>query len=259
MVWPDRGGAAAPPAVPGKPTAASFGPVGALTPYGETGTVYLTAGTHQGFDFGTSEVIASEPGVTVVNCKANAFTTYYGAFWLENTISYGIYVDSYYAAIDGVTLKNNRVIGGAGDGMDIFSGDGKVISNVLIDGYYAAGFDYASDPTSHGDGIQIRGATGLTLRNATIDMGPWQTFDGYAPKNAAVYIENVNSLTDVLIEDVWLNGGGYTFYAAEGTSNCRANRMRVDGTDYGYAPYSITGAGGGWTFTDCTRPDGNPL
>lgn len=243
-----------------KPTAESFGTSGTLTSYGGSGNLYLTAGTYENYDFGSRTVIADSEGVTIRNCKGGSFGSYYGNFWLEDTESYGVFVDAYYRNIDDVTIKGCKVIGTDGDGLDIFSSDSGLITNVLIDGFYAAGFDFSSNHEAHGDGIQIRGIDGCTIRNATVDMGPWQEFsDGYKPKNAALYFEVVQRLEGIVIEDVWLNGGGYTFYTAPGSS-CSATRMHVDGNDYGYGPILIEGGRpGGWTLTDCTGPDGNPL
>ena len=207
----------------GMPGPNDFGPTGALTS-GPGGTVYITTpGVYQNMNW-PGDVIADVAGVTIKNSRASAFVSYYGNYTLQDCEAGYIGVDAYYRDIDNVKILRNKVNGSDGDGVNIFSSDGNVISNVEIGGLYAAGFDYAGNPSAHGDGIQIRGVTGLNLHDVMIDMGPWQQVGGSFPKNAALYIENVNEVRNVTITDVWLNGGGYTFYTCPAITSS-ATRM----------------------------------
>lgn len=71
---------------------------------------------------------------------------------------------------------------------------------------------------SHYDGIQVRGADGLTFRRIVVDLGP------YKPQyNAALFIENANGGNrHVTVEDSHFAGGGYTFYSF--ATDVRVNR-----------------------------------
>ena len=103
------------------------------------------------------------------------------------------------------------------------------------------GFDFSANPTAHGDGCQVRGIAGLQIINTVYDMGPWQRIlsggTNYAPKNAAIYFEAANGgPRNVLIDTLWINGGGYSFYhAAMNGVNVTLKNARV-GRDYGYGP-----------------------
>lgn len=233
--------------VQGRPTEGDVGTTGTLTKK-PGGT--LAAGTYTDTEF-TGEVKIYDPGVTLRNVKAPSITFYGpGGYTLDRVEAGGIYVDAYYNAIDGVTMTGVRVKATDGDGIDIFSNH--KISNVVIDGLIADGFTFPTGSGDHGDGIQVRGVTNLTLRNAIIDMGPWQP-----QKNAALYLEDVGGINNVLVQDVTLAGGGYTFYSASANASTLRN---VDIPRAGnWGAVAITGDGTGWTFTNVTGPNGQPL
>lgn len=231
-----------------RPSESDVGTTGTLT---KMAGGSLDAGTYTNIEF-TSDVRLDAPNVTLRNVKAPSIVMYgTGGYTLDRVEAPGgIYVDAYYNAIDGVTMTGVRVRATDGDGIDIFSNH--PISNVTIDTAIIDGFTFPSGSTDHGDGIQIRGVTNLTLRNAIIDMGPYQP-----QKNAALYIEDVGGINNVQVQDVTLAGGGYTFYAASANGSKLVN---VDIPRAGnWGPVEITGAGTGWTFQNVTGPDGAPL
>lgn len=231
------------------PTEATVGATGTLTKRaGDT----LSAGTYENIEF-TGEIKIYDRGVTLRNVKAPSIVMYGpGGYTLDRVTAGGIYVDAYYNDIDGVTMTGIRVKATDGDGIDIFSNH--KISNVTIDGLIADGFTFPSGSGDHGDGIQVRGCTNLTIRNAIIDMGPYQP-----QKNAALYMEDVaDGLRNVTVENVRLAGGGYTFYVATASSPSVVRDVQITASGE-WGPVQITGTKANWTFDNVTGPNGKPL
>jgi hypothetical protein len=250
-----------PPGTPSgiKPTRANTGlPSGAsLTPYGGSTTRNEDNLTFDGVDFtasgSTNTVNFYGANVTVRNCKAK-YLQYFGSgpFLVETTDMIGgkVHVDCYYNSIDSVTVRKVYTNTQTSDGMDFFSNTGKDLTNVTVEDCLVEGFDFTTNPSAHGDGVQVRGVTGMRITNCVFDMGTWQSInDGtttWHPKNAAIYMEEpYQGLHDVVVDGCWLNGGGYTFYVNVGTElyvkNCRIGR------DYGYGPAAFNDGGVGWT------------
>ncbi|QIM20525.1 hypothetical protein G7075_04220 [Phycicoccus sp. HDW14] len=233
------------------PTEASVGTTGSLTKRAG-GT--LPAGTYTNVEF-TSAVRLDAAGVTLRNVKAPAVTMYgTGRYVLDRVDTGGVFVDSYYNAIDGVTMTGVRVRGSDGDGVDIFSNTRFQISNVVIDGLIADGFTFPSGSDAHGDGIQVRGVTNLALRNAIVDMGPWQP-----QKNAALYLEDVGQgIRSVTVDNVRLAGGGYTFYTAPARAASTLRNVSIFRSG-NWGPVLVEGNKADWTFTNVTGPAGQQL
>lgn len=235
----------------GLPTEATVGTTGTLTK--RTGGS-LPPGTYTNTEF-TSAVRLDDPGVTLRNVKAPAVTMYgTGRYILDRVDTGGIYVDSYYNAIDGVTMTGIRVRGSDGDGIDVFSNSRFQISNVTIDGLIADGFTFPSGSDAHGDGLQVRGVTTMSVKNAIIDMGPWQP-----QKNAAFYLEDVGQgIRNVTVQNVRLAGGGYTFYTAPAAAASSLRDVSIS-TNGHWGPVLVEGNKAGWTFTNVTDQGGRQL
>jgi hypothetical protein len=218
-----------PPGDGGRPTAANTGPSGTLSPYAGPSTI-----------------------------------TQDGAIY-ENFTSSGIKIDA-----DNVTLRNFRITGTSWYGVDIEAGhsgilieDGE-ITGTMSAGVHGVGFtarrlhihDTDSDamkPQGRGgptliescfierlgwdstkpDGIQIDQPTdGVTFRYNNI----WMPIPGSSSWPGSPYASNAaaihgNTLSNIVYESNWLNGGQFTVYCSVGGISVRNNRF---GRDYNY-------------------------
>lgn len=126
----------------------------------------------------------------------------------------------------GFVARRLEVFGLEGsDGIHITSDTGRV-TDALIEDSWIHSPQVTAD--SHYDGIQVRGVDGLTIRGSYIDLGP------YRPQyTAAVFVEDANGgNTRVLIEDSWINGGGYTVSLA-GTDVVLRNNVFGPDAEFG--------------------------
>lgn len=205
----DSGSASpAPPAPPASraPTGPHAGPFGvtdaaALTPRGDgtiredgvviedatiSGTLILTGNDQRVRNVRVEgALVVRGTGVTVEDSDVGAFVVSGGK--------------------DVVATRLN-VFGQTGsDGIHVTSDTGRV-QNVLIEDSWV--HTPRVTPTSHYDGIQVRGVDGLTLRGNTFDLGPFKP-----QYNASIFLENANGgNTNVTIEGNHLDGGGYAVY-----------------------------------------------
>ncbi|MBO1751988.1 right-handed parallel beta-helix repeat-containing protein [Actinotalea sp. BY-33] len=105
-----------------------------------------------------------------------------------------------------VTVRSTEVFGLEGeDGIHLTSDRGRVADIVIEDSWIHSP---KVTESSHYDGIQVRGVDRLTFRGNAVELGP------HTPElNAAVFLEQANGDNfDVVIEDNWLDGGGFPLY-----------------------------------------------
>ena len=236
-----------------RPTEADVGPQGDLQPWTGSLTLSTDGQVIEGVDFrGPLRVEAA--GVTLRNCRwTGAVWLGSGGYLLERCETTGNNnFNAAYRDMRGVTINRHRARIQASDGFDFFSTAKGHIYDVEIDGLLLDGMNFDPASNAHGDGIQLRGVTGFTLRNFVIDIGPAQP-----QKNAAFYAENVEGgLHNLLLEDGDLIGGGpygHTLYTAL-VDNGVANRVAIKS-----GGFVSTAKPSGWTFTDVTGPNGAPI
>lgn len=106
----------------------------------------------------------------------------------------------------GFVARRLEVFGLSGsDGIHITSDRGRVTDLLIEDSWIHSP---QLTPESHYDGIQVRGVDGLTVRGSHIDLGAYQP-----QYTSAVFLEDANGgNTRVLLENNWINGGGYAIH-----------------------------------------------
>ncbi|WP_250443506.1 hypothetical protein [Actinotalea sp. C106] len=112
-------------------------------------------------------------------------------------------------SLSGTTDFHGRgieIFGATGrDGVHITSDSGRASDVVLEDVWVHSP---KVTPTSHYDGIQVRGVDNLVMRRLHIDLGPREP-----QHNAALYLQDAQGGNqDVLVEDSTFLGGGYVMY-----------------------------------------------
>lgn len=253
-----------------KPTAATTGvPAGTtLTTWTGSNTISTSNIVIQDTLFtGQGSIKFTGANVTIQRCRNASGGFIYqgpGPFTIEDSETNGasIGIDAYYRDITTVRITRVHRVSGGSDGIYISNSSVNPykVYDVVVQDCLMEGFDFTNNPTAHGDGIQIRGIEGLQILNTVFDMGPWQVipYNGtnYNPKNSAIYMENVNGgCHNILIDTVWLNGGGYTFYVNPNITGNTARHIRM-GRDYGYGPIN-SAAIGVWTMSDNLWEDNN--
>ena len=126
----------------------------------------------------------------------------------------------------GVRISGVDVFGALGkDGMHITSDSGRV-SDVVVEDTWIHG--PTPLPTSHYDGIQVRGVDRLTLRRVAVDLG------AFAPQhNAALFLEGANGGNHgVTVESSSLRGGGYALYTF--ADDVRVRGSVIGGGNWGH-------------------------
>ena len=149
---------------------------------------------------------------------------------------------------NGLTIDNVD-ISGTHDGVTV-GADNITISNTCI-------HDLALTPNSHNDGVEIYGGSNITIRNSEIKNPHGQT--------SAINITNDGGpISNVLIENVRLSGGGYTIYvrgdgaSGAAVSNIRFRNVVIDSSGY-YGPVSYQGAPGAIVEWDVKYANGAPV
>jgi hypothetical protein len=237
-----------------RPTAATTGYSGELTPW--TGSTTFTANnqTISNIDFG-GFIKVTGSNLVLNNCHFSGMVFYGpGPIRVKNcTSDGGINSDAWYRNINGVTYDHVHVIAAAHDGIDVFSSNGHIVSNVNLVDTLIDGMNFPSFSTSHGDGLQVRGVNGLTVQRVVINDGPYQSQD-----NSAIYFENVNGGdSNMHLTDLDLYGGGYTFYTnAVSASDATNVAIRAAGH---WGTYHSNATPSGWSFTNVTGPSGQLL
>jgi len=149
-----------------------------------------------------------------------------------------------------VRVSRVEITGAAGsDGIHVTSDSGRAGGVLLEDTWVHNPLVTA---TSHYDGLQVRGVDGLTLRRVAIDLGP------HNPQhNAALFLENANGGNrTVVVEDSWILGGGYAFYAF--ATDVAVRRTTFGGARWGNL-YPQSEASAIVEFADNRDPNGTVL
>jgi len=124
-------------------------------------------------------------------------------------------------------------------------------SNVVIEGNYI--HDLARSTGSHNDALQTLGGADDIIRNNTLQSFRADTHD---PMNAAIQTGRLKrSLTNVLVEHNYMDGGNYTVNAGSPPTKGTVIegyvfRNNVFGRDYRYGPVRAVGEG---TVFDATN------
>lgn len=93
------------------------------------------------------------------------------------------------------------------DSFHITSDGGTYITNVTIKHSYISRPGFNPGSLSHWDGVQIRGASDVTIFCNDFDVGPWQD-----PYNVLIYLEPANGNNGrVVVDNNWLNGSNFAF------------------------------------------------
>lgn len=131
----------------------------------------------------------------------------------------------------------------------------KLGSNSLFEHVYVHDLD-SPNSKPHADALQAEGpATNSIIRNSTLDStGPLNN------GNAAIILKSdFGSISSILIENNYLNGGNFTIYSRNGGKGNPSGvvvQNNVLGPDYTYGRLSVDGS---ITFTGNTLLDGTPL
>jgi hypothetical protein len=240
-----------------RPTAATTGHTGTLTPWGQSLTFTANNQTISNVDFGGSVTLTGS-NITLDNCQ---FTTLIffgpGPLTIKNcdATSGGVHVDSYYRDVTGVTIDHVHMYLEDADGIDLFSNTttGGLIRDVTIVDTLVDGQTFPSSSTAHGDGLQVRGIDGLTVLRTVFDM---YTVGGVqSQKNAAIYFEDVyGGDRNMHFTNVDLIGGdpyNHTFYTNVVYDSTATNVAIKRG---GYVTRATPS---GWVFTNVTGPSGS--
>jgi len=131
------------------------------------------------------------------------------------------------------TARRLNVHDGTGDGF-------KAMGNVTIESSYV--HHLGTSPSSHADGVQASGGSGLTIRNNNFDMP--KGLAGYTNSCAIFVAPDFGPISNVLIEGNWLNGGDYTVHIDATNAVVRDNLF---GRDYEYGPKAMYGT---YTWTN---------
>ena len=108
----------------------------------------------------------------------------------------------------------------------------KAHAGVLVEDSYFTG-TYKSEG-SHNDVVQIRGGSGYQFRNSTF-IGPWKQ-----STSAFIIQAKHNDLDDLVIENNYISGGGYSIYTNESNGYSMTNvfvtdnRFELDSWQYGW-------------------------
>ena len=168
----------------------------------------------------------------------------------------GLYVISIAKGTTGTVIEDTRIIG-EGDGVSAaVNGYGdytmrrvhvsggsdniKAHGGVLVEDSYATGI-YKS-PGSHNDVVQIRSGKNYFFKRNTM-IGPWK-----ASTSVFIIQAKGGDIDNVLVEDSYLSGGGYTVYTTETpplkltNTTIKNNRFELDSWGHGYKSANAPGA-----------------
>ena len=234
-----------------RPTAATTGYTGTLTPWSGSSSPNLSNQTVTNVSFG-SYLKLTGSNITLSNCHLQGLVFYGpGPLTVKNcTIDGSFNSSSYYRPVTGVTLDHDHLITGSHDGIDIFGANGHAESNITIVDTLVDGMNFPASSTAHGDGLQVRGVNGLTVQRVVVNDGPYQPQD-----NSAIYFENVNGGDhNMHLTDLDLYGGGYTFYTNAVSSSDATNVAVLQAGHWG--AYHANVHPSGWVFSNVTNPSG---
>jgi len=228
----------------GRPSAASTGVVAGTSLSSMAGGTVKTSGLIANKVI-TGNATFTGDNVTLRNVRVTGHAVFRGTNVTIEDSEFGSWALS---GAKNVRATRVEILGNPGqDGLHITSTTAPV-SNVVITDSYIANPKLTSG--AHYDGIQVRGVTGLTLRNTVVDLGAYQS--GY---NSALFLEDANGGNrDVTVENSWLLGGGYTISG-------RGQNVRITGTTiaagkWGYMNPNTTGITA-WSAN--RNPDGATL
>ncbi|MGC1469377.1 MAG: right-handed parallel beta-helix repeat-containing protein [Sphingorhabdus sp.] len=119
------------------------------------------------------------------------------------------------------TVEYNNIHDISDDGIHVTSDSGQVrtvtIAHNFVHTYVYPAAIACNDP--HSDGIQVRGADGLTLLNNVFDMGRWQTICNgrFTPLSAAIFLEPANGGNrNITVDRNYLNGSAIVLRIGQG-------------------------------------------
>jgi Right handed beta helix region len=181
-------------------------------------------------------------GLTLRNCTLATGVIFTGDnITIENCAIHG---GISFSGSNHVRLKADNIFGWD-DGLHITS-DSRPTADYTILGNWIHG--PAATCSDHSDGIQILGTNGAVIRANNIDLGPWMSCGsdpGDGPLNAAIQIETTQGpVNQVVVDDNWLNGGGYMLRVYQGCT-----QIHVTGNAFGptaqFGPADTLKAGAG--------------
>jgi hypothetical protein len=154
----------------------------------------------------------------------------------------------------GFTLRRSEIYGTGADGINPYSD--AVIEANWIHGIAVPGLHSAP----HADGIQMTKGSNVVIRGNFIDI---PIDSGMASSNSAIFLKSdMGPISNITIENNWLNGGNYTIYSLAANGNGAPTGVRVVnnrfGRDYRYALSSfggpVTTSGNVWDDTGAPAP-----
>lgn len=244
----------------GWPTAETTGATGTLTP--DSSQFLGTNGaTYTNIEFtDTGTITIAGDNMTFTNCKFNGkanLSTLVGCTLTDCTFAAGatgVSITSLsVSSSSNVTVTRAKIENFTDDAIHVTSDAGSMCDNVVIQDSYI----YNSDPLggAHGDGLQVRGSTGLQLLNCYIHTGPG--FDDLI--NSAIFFEEANGgNSGFLVDGCFLQGSGWTtaylntgsgtvqnntFVAAPGDTGNNGSIFYDDGLGGDRVSDGITGTG----------------
>jgi hypothetical protein len=181
---------------------------GALTPSGSR-TITVADTVLENLDI-TGYVTVQANNVTIRNCRING----------EVTRSYSVKIVSGTGTlIEDCEMFNFLSAAVLGSGFtarrcyvhDSNSDGFKPTNNALIEYCYA--HHLGKGVGAHADAVQHRGGTGLTVRYNYFDLKRADALLGYKSNACLMLQADVSPISNVLLDNNWLEGGGYTTYA----------------------------------------------
>jgi len=173
-----------------------------------------------------NNVLIRNSRITATGLYALNVRSGYSNIVIEDTRIRGV-GDAVSSAVQGYspyTLRRVHVTGG--------SDNIKAHAGILVEDSYVTGV-YKS-PGSHNDVVQIRGGSGYIFRNSSF-LGPWQQ-----STSAFIIQAKSNDVDDLVIEDSYISGGGYSIYTNENNGYSMTNvfvtnnRFELDSWQYGW-------------------------
>lgn len=222
-----------PKPVTGKPNATNTGPKGELR---KVGSLNLTKAGEVVENVEATSITISAPNVTVRNFRVTG-----GMYGVRPTSSGtvledGEIVNSGSAGIygKGFTARRMNIHHMAKDAV-------KAQTDVVIEDSYI--HELGSEAGSHSDGVQMVNGGRVIIRRNNFDMDKSQR--GFSNSQCMLFKNDSGPIDNVLVEDNWLNGGGYCVQsrtADHGTPTNVVVRNNKFGKGYQFGPVKFDGS-----------------
>jgi len=236
-----------------RPWAHNTGPSdpAALTPYVGPSTITADGATYENFTYG-SRITIDADNVTLRNFRIDDedFESWYGIF--INPGHSGILIEdgeingaraAGLLGYGGFTARRLHIHDVAQDAIKIQGTAGVLVEYSFIE---RIGLNYPGGDPPHADGVQTdgAGASNVTIRYNNF----WIPAEGTPNYKAGASNSNIQikkTVSNYVIENNWLNGGGYTIYCYDDPPPGVYVRNNIFGRDFSHGP--VAGTCAEWT------------